>query len=114
MNFFKSINMNSARAIYNFARAISAHVVCLWAGFSSPAQASFFLICAGDSAGVMPRPEASSRNTSEAPAFSKRVENKTLWFNTRDLCWATSCNLSILNEKNQHILAVFSQLLRFI
>ena len=37
--------------------------LCLWADFSSPAQASFFLICAEDSAGVgyrphvMPRPD---------------------------------------------------------
>ena len=52
MNFFESINMNSGRAIQNFAWAISAPTqLCLWAGFSSPvAQASFFFICEGDSA----------------------------------------------------------------
>ena len=48
--------MNSARAIENFAPAISAHAAYIRAGFSSPAQASFFLICADDSVGADYRP----------------------------------------------------------
>ena len=42
--------------------------LCLWAGFSSPAQASFFFLCTGDSAStgyrpcVMPRPGTTNEN----------------------------------------------------
>ena len=63
MDFFKSINTNSGRAIYNFARATSAHAALPLGGLFIARQASFFFICAGDSAGtgyrprVMPRPE---------------------------------------------------------
>ena len=44
--------MNSEQAIQNFTQEISATQLYLRAGFSSPAQASFFLICASDSMGA--------------------------------------------------------------
>ena len=68
MNFVKSINMNSARAIQNFAGQYQPMQLCLGAGFSSPAQACFFFICAGDSASVgycpctLPRPGTTNEN----------------------------------------------------
>ena len=65
MDFLKSVNMNSGRAIYNFALATSADTALSLGGLFIACPSFLFFICTGDSAGmsyrlrVMPRPDPS-------------------------------------------------------